>query len=289
MGQHCCAEGDGVSDACFVSWPLRPGVADELRYAVRDELAGADGRGVDPLLPGAATVSVFLRHPDREAPKLAWYVEHEEGSSWADPEAAIRDRSPLFPALARFLADGETVVVADSATGAVELVHAEVPGRPAAYTDQTDALPIVCSGGDADAASDASVANRPEVVPLVLRVRGGLGSLFARAFAGLLERTPAWLEAKFEAASIEVMEAEGMYTETLLLERTGAGYDLWWYMEAGDMAEVGEAYYASDSAVARVSEHVLGWVLERPKRALVHPVEASDFELLAHSVDTGRE
>ena len=276
-----------MSDTCFVAWPLRAEAVAELRSAVRDELAGADGRGVDPLLPdaGAATVSVFLHRPDGEAPALVWYVEHADGGVWPDPAATIREQSPLFPALSAFLADGEPAVVADSAAGVAELVHAAVPGRPAVYADRTDALPVVCSGGDA---ADTP-ADRPDVVPLVLRVRGGVGSLVARAFAGLFERTPARLEAKFEAASLDVMEAEGMHTETLLLERTGTGYDLWWYMEAGDMAEVGEAYYASDSAIARVSEHVLGWVLERPERALAHPVEASDFELLAHAVDAGRE
>ncbi|WP_269782707.1 hypothetical protein [Halobacterium wangiae] len=38
-----------------------------------------------------------------------------------------------------------------------------------------------------------------------------------------------------------------------------------------------------------LAEHVLGWLLERPARVLAHPVEASDFELLAHAVDTDRE
>lgn len=247
-----------------------------------EELPDAAGRGVDPLLPGvgATTVSVFLRRPETDAVQLVWFVEHGDDDAWRDPAAAIREHSPLFPRVESALAGSPTVVAAD-ADDATELVHAAVPDRPTAFADRTDALPIVCSGGDPG-------GDRPDVVPLVLGIRGGVGSLLAHGLAGLFARTPAWLEAKFEAASLDVMEAEGMYTETLLLERDAGGYRLWWYMESGGMEQVGEAYYESDSLVARASEYVLGWALERPERALVHPVEASEFEPLAHAVDPDR-
>ena len=281
-----------MTRGCFVAWPLDAEAVPTVRDAVRDELADADERGVAALLPdaGAATVSVFLRRADSDAPQFVWYVEYEDSEAWADPATVVREHSPLFQRVASCLADGAPTVVAHSAADAVELVHAGVPGRPAVYADRTDALPAFCSGGDLnDASSDAPGADRPEIVPLVLRVRGGVGSLFARALAGLFERTPTWLEAKFEAASLDVMAEEGMHTETLLLERDADGYAVWWYMESGGMERVKDAYYASDSAIARVSEHVLGWVLERPERALVHPVEASEFELLAHAVAPNRD
>ena len=276
---------------CFVAWLLDPEAVSAVRNAVRDELEESSDSGVDSLLPGvdAATVSVFLRRPGGDAPQLAWYVEHDDGDAWTDPAAVIREHSPLFPEVASRLAGGAPTVVADSAANATELVHAALPGRPGAYADCTDTLPIVRPQNDPNDASDDDPHGHPEVVPLVLRVRGGVGSLFARALAGLIVRTPAWLEAKFEAASLDVMETEGMYTETLLLESNPSEDAVWWYMESGGMEQVKDAYYDSDSAIARVSEHVLGWVLERPERVLAHPVEASEFELLAHAVDPGRD
>jgi hypothetical protein len=271
-----------VTDACFVSWPLRVDAVDGLRATVARELDGADGSGVAELLPesGVSTTSVFIYQDHR--PKLVWYVEHDGGDAWAEPAAAVRDASPLFPTLADHCDSRPATVVADLDPDAVEVVHASLPDRPNAYADRSGGLPTVLSGNDAD-------AGVPDVVPLRLAIRPGLGSLLARVGAGLVDRTPDWLEAKFEAASHDVMADEGMYTETLLLERTPDGYDLWWYMESGGMAQVYEAYYESSSRIARVSEHVLGWVLERPERVLAHPVEASDFELLAHAVDAKRE
>jgi len=273
-----------VNDGCFVSWPLRATALDDIRETVIAELDGAEGSGIAELLPvdGVETVSLFVHNPDDGRPTLVWYVEHDRDYEWSDPAAVVREHSPLFPALAEFLTDGEPNVVAAASPDTTLLVHANLPGRPRAYADRSEGLPIVLSAND-------SGGEVPDVVPLRLAVRSGLGSLVARAFAGLFERTPAWLEAKFEAASLDVMEAEGMYTETLLLERTDAGYDIWWYMESGDMEQVGEAYYETDNRVARVSEHVLGWVLERPERVLAHPDEASEFELLAHAVDPDRE
>lgn len=271
-----------MTDACFVSWPLGVDAVDGLRATVARELDGADGSGVAELLPesGVSTTSVFIYHDHR--PEFVWYVEHDGGGAWENPATAVRDASPLFPALTDHLAPRAATVVADLDPDAVEVVHASLPDRPNAYADRSGELPTVLSGNDAD-------AGVPDVVPLRLAIRPGLGSLFARVSAGLIDRTPDWFEAKFEAASLDVMAAEGMYTETLFLERTPNGYDLWWYMESGSMAQVYEAYYESSSRIARVSEHVLGWVLERPERALAHPVEASDFELLAHAVDAARE
>jgi hypothetical protein len=273
-----------VNDGCFVSWPLRATGLDDLRETVVAELDDTEGSGLAELLPlaGVSTVSLFVHEPDDGQTGLVWYVEHDRDERWRDPARIVREHSPLFRALAEHLTADEPTVVAEGSPDATSVVHMSVPGRPRAYANRTDDLPAVLSDDD----SDAGV---PDVVPLRLTIRPGLGSLFACALAGLIERTPAWLEAKFEAASLDVLEDEEMYTETLLLERTGDGYDLWWYMEADNMEQVGEAYYETDNRVARVSEHVLGWVLERPEHALAHPTQASDFELLAHAVDGGRE
>ena len=281
-----------MNHGCFVAWPLDADAVDDVRGSVREHLADAEPADANASLPDvdALTVSVLLRQPDGDRPQFAWFVEYAESESWADPVAAIREHSPLFSAVAPHLASGEPTVVAETAENATEFVHAAVPGRPTAFAARADSPPGICADGDSERkVADASRAPPPEVVPLVLRVRGGLGSLFARALAGLFDRTPAWVEAKFEAASLEVMKAEGMYTETLLLQRDDEGYAVWWYMESGGMEQVKDAYYESDSRIARLSEYVLDWVLERPERALVHPVEASEFELLAHGVDPGRD
>lgn len=274
-----------MRDACFVSWPLRAGAVDDLRAEVASALDGADGSGVDALLPvdGVATVSLFRRGRDGDS-ALVWYVEHAATDEWSDPVAVVRDQSPLFPEIAALLASSDPTVVADASPGVVRLVHASLPGRANEYADRTGETPTVVSANDPDGGT-------PDVVPLRLAVAPGLGTLFARLFAGVSARLAddGPVERAFESRTEPVLEAEGMYTESLLLQRTDDGYVLWWYMESGGMERVGEAYYESTSAVARVSEYVLGRVLERPERALAHPVEASDFEPLAHAVDAGRE
>lgn len=272
-----------MTDACFVSWPLRDG-GEGVRAAAVSALDGADGTGLEAVLPvdGVSTASVFVRGDDLS--DLVWYVEHDGDEQWCDPAAVVREQSPLFPALAGFLAEREPTVVADGERDAVRLVHASLPGRPRGFADQTGELPVVLSADDAD-------GGLPDVVPLRLAVEPGLGTAVARLFAGIVSRLAddGFVERAFDSWTQPVLEAEGMYTETLLLERTDAGYDLWWYMESAGMEQVGEAYYETDNRVARASEHVLGWVLERPERALAHPGEATDFELLVHAVAADRE
>lgn len=273
-----------MNDACFVSWRVDAGAVDDLRTEVSAALEGAHGSGVDELLPldGVSTVSLFA-HDDGERPALVWYVEHAVGGRWRDPAAVVREQSPLFPALAEYLADGDPNVVADASADVVRLVHESLPGRPNAYADQTGTLPTVLSAG-----GDEEI---PAVVPLRLAVEPGLGTALARLFAGLMDRLAddGVVKRTFESWTEPILEAEGMYTESLLLERTEAGYDLWWYMESGGMEQVYEAYYDSTSRIARLSERALGRVLERPERVLAHPVEASDFELLTHAVAAERE
>lgn len=278
-----------MTTAGFVSWPLAPAsTAVDVRGVLREELADADGPGVTDLLPdvGVSTVSVLLyslgdenseSREDDERPCLVWYVEHEVGEAWATPGRVIREHSPLWPALEPLLADGAPTVVAETAAGATEVVHAFLPDRPTSWVDEGDDLPVLLPPGE-DGASE------PDVVPLQLVIRPGLGSVLARGIAGLMDRTPEWLTAKFEAWTQPILEAEGMYTETLLLERTDSGYELWWYMEAGDMGQVKEGFEESDSYVARLSEPIFGLFLENPGRAFDHPVAASNFELLAHAV-----
>lgn len=55
-------------------------------------------------------------------------------------------------------------------------------------------------------------------------------------------------------------------------------------METAEMKGVPEGFYRTDNLVARVSERVLGWVIEEPVQALRYDALRTDFEPLVHAV-----
>jgi uncharacterized protein YunC (DUF1805 family) len=117
----------------------------------------------------------------------------------------------------------------------------------------------------------------------------GLPEWFADRFAGLSRHVAAGEIdlGPIETWSGEMLEAEQMYTESIVLERRSEGYVLCGYMETEAMEGVYDAYYDTWNPVARVSEVVLGRVLEEPAQILEYPL-GTDIEVLAHAVDPDR-
>jgi hypothetical protein len=95
--------------------------------------------------------------------------------------------------------------------------------------------------------------------------RGVVGAAFRR-----------WLNRRLEP----ILAAEGMYTESVFLEREDGELRLLWYMEAEEMARVYEAFEESDHALT--NGRIVEWLLERPEKVLATDVE-SDYPLLAHA------
>jgi hypothetical protein len=127
-----------------------------------------------------------------------------------------------------------------------------------------------------------------DVVLLRLAVRPGFGERFVDAFAGVSRRIDGTrIEDLLYYATADVLEDEGLYTESIFVERTDDGYCLAWYMEAEDRDRVVEAYEASDNPVTDLSEWVLGRVLENPGRAF-DPDEWDEVENLVHVASPGR-
>ena len=241
------------------------------------ETPGTTGAPGTPLLPieGVYTVSLFLERPrdPEEPPSPAWLVWFVEVGGNPGPElerdlpATIRAVSPLFDAGIGEHLDGAETVYARGRDGTERMVHVGLPERPR---------------GDGE--------DSPEVALWRLRFRSGPGEWFVRALTRFMEFTEGTaIERAFDRWSEPVLEDERMWTETLFLERTEKGYAVLQYMEADSMAGVWEAYHETDNWIARASERVVGWFVERPERALYgDPIAQSDFELLAHAVNPDR-
>ena len=280
----------------FDSLLVRQPIAEGRTRAVRDLLAdwaddNADG-DAHALLPvdGVTLVTLFLDDggfgwtdgaDDARGDALLWYVEvvDDNADAWATPDATIRARSPPFErGLADLLADGATVH-ADGHGDHRYVTHVTNPHRRERY-DATVGRPLL-----------APVAGDDLPIPIAitsLALRAGLTStLVARAVDAInwlkrLDRVHSW--ARDET---ETVEAEAMYTESLLLEGIGDRQVLHYYMETEDMNQLYEAFYDSDDWEARVSEWVLRRVLATPEAFLDPPLE-SDCKVLIHAVDPER-
>jgi hypothetical protein len=97
-----------------------------------------------------------------------------------------------------------------------------------------------------------------------------------------LDRVQSWVRGE-----TETVEAEAMYTESLLLEGEGDRQVLHYYMETEDMDHLYEAFYDSDGWEARFSEWALRRVLAAPEAFLDPPLE-TDCKVLIHAVDPER-
>ncbi len=265
--------------------------ADAARAAVRKWADGRDG-DVRDLLPveGVTLATLFLdRAGDRpgrgEGDALLWYLEvaDDDAPAWRDPVRTIREASPLFDGpLAQHL--GATTVHRDGDGGDhLLLTHATHPRRQERYAEHCGPSLVAPVAGDA----------LPIPVAVVtLRLRPGLRSRLAWHVARTVDRLKS-IDAVDRRAreQTDVIEAEAMYTESLLLERRPAseGHLLHYYMETESMERLYEAYEASDDLTARVSDWLLRRILAPAdaERFLTPPLE-SEAEVLVHAVDPRR-
>jgi hypothetical protein len=283
--------GIDVFDSLLVRQPIRDGetgaVRETLAAWAREQTDG-DARTVLPV-EGVTLVTLFLdtggfgwREDDTDrGDALLWYVEVGNGDApaWRDPDATIRDASPLFEAGLEKHLDADAMVHAGGWDGHRYVTHATNPHRRERYADAV---------GDTLVAPVAGETLPIPVVLVSLGLRGGLVStLVARAVDAVnwlkgFDRVQAW--ARDETDTIE---AEAMYTESLLLQTVGARQVVHYYMETEDMDQLYEAFSESDDWEARFSEWLFRRVLATPETFLEPPLE-SDCEVLLHAVDPER-
>ncbi|WP_247002064.1 DUF6176 family protein [Halosolutus gelatinilyticus] len=260
-----------------------PTRVDELGTRVSQTLAEADPSellGVD----GASTATLFLDRGGAE-PILRWYVELPRSvvDAWNDPDATIDEAFPIAH---------DALEPMDEPIDRELVVHAVNPSRPRSIAaDDSDADPN--PDADRESGSLLVAADRDESgvdVELVrTRLESGFPERFADWFAELSRRVVAGdldLD-RVQSWSAEMLDAEEMYTESIFLERGADGYAALQYMEARDMRQVYDAYYATWNPVARLSELLLGRLLEEPSRILQYPF-GSDIEPLAHAIAPDR-
>ncbi|WP_293029275.1 hypothetical protein [Natronococcus sp.] len=278
--QYRRRRGSTASDSRYITerhasaFLVRRRVGGERLESVREAVSElcADPDNPQPLLglEGATTATLFLDTGDE--PALIWYVEVPRSATagWDDPESRIE---AAFPLEHDAIADGDAI-------DRELLVHAVNPNRPRTATG-TDNGPLVVSGTEREDGVDVDLVQ--------LHLKPGLAERLADRFAGLSQRVAA---GELELGPIErwsgaMLEAENMFTESIVLERRPDGYVLCGYMETAEMAGVYDAYYDTWNPVARASELVLGRVLEDPEAILKYPL-GTGLEVLAHAVDPDR-
>ncbi|ELY64302.1 hypothetical protein [Natronococcus jeotgali] len=279
--QYRRRRGSAASDSRYITerhagaFLVRRRVAGDRLESVREAVAErcADPDDSRPLLglEGATTASLFL--DTGSEPELIWYVEVPRSATadWEDPESRVEAAFPLeHDALSETGAELESEL----------LVHAVNPDRPRTATGEADG-PLVVDSSELEDGVDVDLVG--------LHLKPGLAERLADRFAGLSRRVAAGdLElGPIERWSGAMLEAENMYTESILLERRPEGYVLCGYMETEAMAGVYDAYYDTRNPVARASEVVLGRVLEEPRQILEYPL-GTGLETLAHAVDPDR-
>ena len=282
----------------FDSLLLRQPIAEGKTAAVRELLADwADGHrdgDARTLLPvdGVMLVTLFLdegafgrsgdtdREPER-GDALLWYVEVEDADAdaWRTPDATVRSASPLFEAGLAPLLTGAATVHAGGQPGHRYVVHVTNPDRRARYADAVG-RPLVApvAGGELPIpVAIVSLALKPGATSAVVARALDLVNWLKR-----FDRVRDW--ARDET---ETVEAEAMYTESLLLEAVGDRQVVHYYMETEDMDRLYEAFSESNDWEARFSEWLFRRVLADPAAFLEPPLE-SDCEVLIHAVDPER-
>ena len=286
--------GINVFDSLFIRQPIAAGQTGAVRDLLAewtDDNADGDARTLLPV-DGVTLVTLFLddggfgRTDDAgRAPgysdALLWYVEvvDDDADVWTTPDAAIRSASPLFERGLADLLAGEATVHADRHGDHRYVTHATNPRRRERYAEAVGRSLVAPIAGE----------ELPIPVAIVsLAVKPGLTStLVARAidFVNRLkrfDRVQSWARGE-----TETIEAEAMYTESLLLETVGDRQVVHYYMETEDMDRLYDAFYESDEWEARFSEWVLRRVLAAPEAFLDPPLE-TDCEVLIHAVDPER-
>jgi hypothetical protein len=293
--RHASPEHGGIDvfDFLLVRQPIVEGRVKAVRGLLA-EWASDNGDGdARTLLPvdGVTLVSLFLDDggfgtddADSKAQRgdaLLWYVEvvDADADAWEMPDATIRRASPLFErGLADLLTDGATIH-ADGYGDHRYVTHVTNPGRQTRYADAVGRSLVAPVVGD-----ELPI---PVAVTSFAMQPGRTSTLVARAVDLLnwlkrFDRVQSW--ARDET---ETVEAEAMYTESLLLEAAGDRQVLHYYMETEDMDRLYEAFYESDDWEARLSEWILRRVLVTPEAFLDPPLE-TECEVLIHAVDPER-
>lgn len=93
-----------------------------------------------------------------------------------------------------------------------------------------------------------------------------------------------WTESGFLEREIQTTAATNDRPEA----RREPGVAVLSMMETAEMKGVPEGFYRTDNLVARVSERVLGWVIEEPAQALHYEALRTDFDPLVHAVADDR-
>lgn len=270
-----------ATDPIAVRQPIRGSVS-TLRTALADHVPeGGAATTPDVLLPGSEvyTCSLFIENlaTDEDAgdstdtgpaATLSWFLEIPKGAAgWNAPVARLLEDSPVFE-------DGDVRSAIDHGRSQVfsaddAVFHERLPGRPA---------------------DPAGL----ETVLLWMPLRAGLPTLATRAVTGLVRAVrDTWLEDRFEAAAVGLLEDEGMWTETIWLvraaERFGGadpppeyGDHILWYMEADAMTEVMEAYDGTDNPVGRAGGWLANHVFPVQITDLDDPGRASSFDRIVH-------
>jgi hypothetical protein len=295
--------------AYLVGLPIHAGEADELREVVVSRSRTDADQSITALLPhdGVLTVTVCLEQGG-DGPILWWFVEiaDDAASGCQDPARAVR-KSPLLAGDAReLLKEAAPLVFGPGGRDGPLMVHATNPDRPRGYVRNTDNRNSDDEDRDSEQATDRRAKGTPQVlladegpaaIPEVYLVtwdlRGGPATWGMRALTRLMRSTrDTRIERQFEEWSQPVVEDEDMWTETGFYDRAEPGSDepdrLRYWMECDSLEGVWQGFAQSTNLVARVSEVVLGWVINRPERALSVDGFTTDCETLVHAVSPER-
>jgi len=253
------------STACVIEQPIQPGKVDTLRELIKNSEHQCSTDTLFPLCP-VHTASLFVRCRGENGEALVWYLEvdSEVNTGFDNPEAIVRE-SPLFDSkLEECLESTGTTRVYAKGTDNGVFIHEHQPTR-----DESEP-------GD-------------DVVLIRLEIRAGFGTWIMRGVTGVVR----WLDGgriaqRLQDASAEVMEEEGMLTETIFIDKSDGRLALLWYMESEGQEQVLDAYHDTSNLVARVSEVLLGTILKRPNELLGNPHNYTNHDLLIHVTNPDR-
>ncbi len=286
--------GIDVFDSLFIRQPIARGRTGVVRDILADWARDNTEGDVHTLLPvdGVTLVTLFLddggfgwttdSECDRQrSDALLWYIEvmDSDAEVWTLPDETIRSASPLFERGLADLLTGEATVYADGHGDHRYVTHVTNPRRQERYANTVGQTLV------------APVAGDKLPIPVVissLALKPGLTStLVARAidlvnWLKQFDRIQSW--ARNET---DTVEAEAMYTESLLLEAIDNRQVIHYYMETEDMDRLYEAFYESDNWETRLSEWLMRRVLANPEVFLNPPLQ-TDCEIMIHAVDPER-
>ena len=276
--------GIDVFDSLWVRQEIKPGETDALTdWLATWARSHPDGDLQTLLRVDEVTLCTLFLDRCTEGPDgLLWYLEvaDDDAEPWGDPATAIREASPLFDAGLDDYLTGAAAVHADGIEGHQLLTHATHPRRQQRYLDHVDGLLVAPVAGDS-LGIELAVA-RVQLKPgLTSRVVSG-GVRVGDWLKQSSERLSAWLREE-----TQTIEAEAMYTESILFEPTPAGLVCWYYMETESMERLYDAYEDSTSWEVVFSDWVMRRIFEQPQRVVEYPLE-TECEPLVHAVHPDR-